>query len=78
MIRILPKQDILDPQGKTIHQALHNLGFHQVQEVRMGKQILLSLPDLQEKEALDACEKMCKDLLVNPLTETYALEILTS
>ncbi len=76
MIRILPKQDILDPQGKTIHQALHNLGFHQVQEVRMGKQIRISLPNLQEKEALDACKKMCEELLVNPLTETYTLETL--
>jgi phosphoribosylformylglycinamidine synthase subunit PurS len=78
MIHVLPKKDILDPQGKTIHQALHNLGYSMVEEVRMGKQIRLSLDTDNEQEALEMGKKMCDDLLVNPQIESYSMDILTS
>lgn len=75
MIHVLPKKDILDPQGKTVLQALNHLGFQQVEEVRMGKLIKLSINADQEEQALEACKRMCNELLINPLIETYTMEV---
>jgi phosphoribosylformylglycinamidine synthase subunit PurS len=75
MIHILPKKDILDPQGKTVSRALNNLGFDKVEEVRMGKLIKLSINTDQEEQALEDCKHMCDELLINPLVETYTMEV---
>ena len=75
MIHILPKKDILDPQGKTVLRALNNLGFDKVEEVRMGKLIKLSINSDNETESLEACKRMCDELLINPLIETYTMEV---
>lgn len=75
MIHILPKKDILDPQGKTVLRALNNLGFHEVEEVRMGKLIKLSINSDNETATLEACKRMCDELLINPLIETYTMEV---
>jgi phosphoribosylformylglycinamidine synthase PurS subunit len=75
MIHILPKKDILDPQGKTVLRALNNLGFHEVEEVRMGKLIKLNVNSNNETESLEACKRMCDELLINPLIETYTMEV---
>ncbi len=76
MIEILPKKDILDPQGKAVLLALKNLGFQNTSEVRMGKLIHLSLQTASEEQALEECKKMCEELLVNPLIEFYRMEII--
>lgn len=75
MIHVLPKKDILDPQGKTVLRALNNLGFDKVEEVRMGKLIKLSINTDQEEQALEDCKRMCNELLINPLVETYTMEV---
>lgn len=75
LIHVLPKKDILDPQGKTVEQALKHLGFHQVEEVRIGKLIKLSINSEREEDAIEACKRMCDELLINPLIENYSLEV---
>ncbi len=69
------KPDILDPQGKTIHHALEALGFDAVAGCRVGKYIELEFPDLPDEEINSRVEKMCDRLLVNPVMETWRVEV---
>jgi phosphoribosylformylglycinamidine synthase subunit PurS len=75
-INVDPKKEILDPQGKTVQHALKNLGYKNVQDVKIGKHIMLELNEGDEKEALLKAEKMCKDLFVNSLIEEYSIKII--
>ena len=70
------KKSVLDPQGKTIHHSLHNLGYDNVQDVRQGKffEILLD-SSLSQDEAQKEVEKMAKSVLTNPVIEEFRYEI---
>lgn len=70
-VRILPKEGILDPQGKAITRALHALGYNDVTDSRAGKLIKLELPTHIDDVALKG---MCEELLVNTLIEDYQIE----
>jgi phosphoribosylformylglycinamidine synthase subunit PurS len=74
-VRITLRPSILDPQGKAISHALHNLGYDDIREVRAGKLIdlLIQADDAAEAERLarEAAEK----LLANPIMEDYSIEI---
>ncbi len=74
-INVDPKKDILDPQGKTVQHALLNLGYTAIQQVRIGKHIVILLETSSKEEAQSIAEKMCNDLLSNPLTEQYSVEV---
>lgn len=74
-INVDPKKDILDPQGKTVQHALLNLGYTTVQQVRIGKHIVILLETTSKEEAQSIADKMCNDLLSNPLTEQYSIEV---
>lgn len=74
-IRITLKHGVLDPQGKAIEHALESLGISGVNEVRQGKYIEVDLDESDEERARAKVDKMCKDLLANTVTETYAYEI---
>ena len=69
------KPSVLDPQGKTVQQALASLGFDEVAAVRMGKAIHLQLsaPDRPRAEA--RVRAMCERLLANPIIETFQFEL---
>jgi phosphoribosylformylglycinamidine synthase len=69
------KDGVLDPQGKAIGQALHNLGFPQVQEVRAGKLIELILDETDPATAKSAAEDMAKKLLANTVIESFKVDI---
>lgn len=69
------KKGILDPQGKTIHHALENLGIDQIEEVRMGKLIQLQLGDVPEEEAENIARQACTKLLANPVIEDFRIEL---
>ena len=75
IINVDPKGNILDPQGKAVSRALGNLGFENVQEVRIGRHIVLDLPVDSENEAKRIASEMCEKLLCNPLVEEYAIEV---
>ena len=69
------KSVVLDPQGKTIKQALESLGFRGVKDVRMGKYLEIHLNHSRAASAKKDVERMCQKLLANPVVETYRVEI---
>ena len=67
------KKDVLDPQGKVIHQALDGMGFNEVNEVRQGKYFEIDTKETNPKKAKDKVEEMCKKLLANLVIENYKI-----
>jgi phosphoribosylformylglycinamidine synthase PurS subunit len=67
------KKDVLDPQGKVIHQALDGMGFNEVKEVRQGKYFEIDTQETNPKKAKDKVEEMCKKLLANLVIENYRI-----
>ena len=65
-----------DPQGLTVRGSLHDLGFAEVREVRIGKLINIELSAESESAATQRAEAMCRQLLVNPVIESFAIESL--
>ena len=72
---VTPRGGILDPQGKAVEHALKSLGFKGVGGVRIGKYIVLDIDAVSEQEARAAAQKMCEQLLANPLIEDFRLEV---
>ncbi|RTI81953.1 phosphoribosylformylglycinamidine synthase subunit PurS [Campylobacter jejuni] len=75
IINISLKNGVLDPQGKAVEKALHSLNFNSVKEVKIAKQIKISLDEKDEKLAKEQVKKMCEELLVNSVIEDYELII---
>lgn len=70
------KEGILDPQGKAVHHALRSLGFREVEDVRIGKFILLKFNEGTPREqAYHQTQQMCQKLLANPVIEDYQFQI---
>ena len=67
------KKDVLDPQGKVIHQALDGMGFNDVNEVRQGKYFEINTKETDPKKSKDKVEEMCKKLLANLVIENYKI-----
>ena len=67
------KKDVLDPQGKVIHQTLDDMGFNNVDEVRQGKYFEINTKETDQKKAKDSVEEMCKKLLANLVIENYKI-----
>ncbi len=74
-IDVMPLKALLDPQGKAVLQGLHNLSFKTVTNVRIGKHIFIELEAKSQKEAEQQVEKMCKEMLINPVVEYYQFTI---
>jgi phosphoribosylformylglycinamidine synthase len=74
-IQVMLKESVNDPQGLSIRGALRTLGFAGVEDVRAGKliQVRLSADDRQAAER--AVERMCAQLLANPVIETFAFTL---
>ena len=67
------KKDVLDPQGKVIHQALDGMGFNDVNEVRQGKYFEIDTKENNPTKAKDKVEEMCKKLLANLVIENFKI-----
>ena len=67
------KKDVLDPQGKVIHQTLDGMGFNDINEVRQGKYFEIETKESNSKKAKDKVEEMCKKLLANLVIENYKI-----
>jgi|TARA_X000001036_G_scaffold118756_1_gene112244 phosphoribosylformylglycinamidine synthase PurS subunit len=76
IVNISLKEGVLDPEGQAIKTSLSNLGFKNFSDVRTGKQIILNFEKIDENEAILATKKMCEDLLVNTVIETYKINVL--
>ncbi|CAA6819213.1 MAG: Phosphoribosylformylglycinamidine synthase, PurS subunit (EC [uncultured Sulfurovum sp.] len=75
IVNIFLKEGVLDPQGKAIHHALDALNFEGIEDVRMGKQIVLKLTSNNKEDALKEVEKMAEDILANTVIEDYKIEL---
>lgn len=72
-VHIVPRKGLLDPQGKAVTDALHTLGFAAVQDVHVGRHLVI---ETQAKDAADAersVREMCTRLLANPVTEDHEI-----
>ena len=67
------KKDVLDPQGKVIHQTLDGMGFEGVNEVRQGKYFEIDTNESDKKKAEAKVEDMCKKLLANLVIEDFKI-----
>jgi len=75
IVNVFLKEGVLDPQGKASHHALDSLGFAGVEDVRIGKQIILQLSTSNKEEAQKEVKEMCETLLANTVIEDYTIEI---
>lgn len=74
-IDVMPHQELLDPQGKTVAKNMKNIDVHGVEDVRIGKHIVLHLEATDEAEAQQKVEQACQKLLANLIMETYTYAI---
>ncbi len=73
-VLVRPKAGILDPQGEAVEGSLRKLGFP-VSGARVGRLVDLQLDTADVSEARALVERMCSDLLANPLIESVEIEI---
>ena len=76
IVNVSLKAGVLDSQGKAVHHALDSLKFDGVEDVRVGKQIILNLSSTDETEAKKEVTEMCEALLANTVIEDYEIEII--
>ena len=67
------KKDVLDPQGKVIHQTLDGMGFEGINEVRQGKYFEIDTDESNKKKAEEKVDEMCKKLLANLVIEDFKI-----
>ena len=67
------KKDVLDPQGKVIHQTLDGMGFDDINEVRQGKYFEIDTKENDPQKAKNIVEEMCNKLLANLVIENYKI-----
>ncbi len=75
LIKITLKNGVLDPQGKAIEHALGGLGISGVEQVRQGKFIEVELTETDPALAKETVERMCAELLSNPVIENYSYDL---
>jgi|YNPMSStandDraft_2_1061718.scaffolds.fasta_scaffold00152_16 phosphoribosylformylglycinamidine synthase len=76
IIHIMPHQVLLDPAGKATLQAIHKLGFENVLDTRIGKRIELTVQANDSEQVQEIAQQLANQLLVNPIVETFSIEVL--
>lgn len=74
-ITIMPLTELLDPQGKAVNESLHRLQLNAIQNVRIGKQITLTIEANSKEEANEIADVACKKMLYNAVMEKYSIVI---
>lgn len=75
IVNISLKAGVLDSQGKAVHHALDSLHFENVNDVRIGKQVILQLDETDKEKAMANVTKMCEEILANTVIEDYEIEL---
>ena len=73
-VHIVPRRGLLDPQGRAVTDALRTLGFSAVQDVHVGRHLVVEMDAPDSSAAERSTRDMCKKLLANPVIEDYAIE----
>ena len=73
-VLVRPKPGILDPQGEAVETSLRQLGFA-VETARVGRLVELEVEGDDPERARDVLERMCQQLLANPLLESYEITV---
>lgn len=74
-IYVTLRPSVLDPAGTAVQSGLRHMGYDNVEQVRIGKYIELTLSAADEEAALNQIERMCTQLLVNPTIENYRVDL---
>lgn len=74
-IEVMPRKELLDPQGKAVTNGLHNIGLSGIDNVRVGKCIMYETSASSEDEAMKEAEEASKKLLANLVMESYSIHI---
>ena len=74
-IYVTLKPTVNDPQGLTVLSSLHRLGFSDVEDVRVGKFLLVNIDASDQAEAERSVTKMCQQLLANPVIEEFRFDL---
>ena len=74
-IIVTPKKAVLDPQGKTVQNALEHMGYKGVQAVHVGKYLEVELQGTDKDAARQQMDSACRKFLTNPVIEDFHLEI---
>ena len=77
-IHVTFKEGVLDPQGKTVHHALTDLGYDEVLDVNIGKYLEIKLDSASKEEAEIRVREMCERLLANTVIESFRFNIVPS
>jgi len=77
-IHVIPRRGLLDPQGKAVADALHTLGFAGVDNVHVGRHLVLDVSAESEAQARLHTQSMCERLLANPVTEDFEIAAVTA
>jgi phosphoribosylformylglycinamidine synthase subunit PurS len=73
---VTPKKNVLDPQGAAVSHAMESLGFQDLRNVRVGKVIEIDIAGGKDtSEFRDSLDRICRDLLSNPVIEDYRYEL---
>jgi phosphoribosylformylglycinamidine synthase PurS subunit len=74
-VRVKLKQQVLDPQGEAIRRVLAGLGYAEVEQVRVGKLMLLEVAGKGEEAVRARVEEACREVLSNPIIEEFEVRI---
>lgn len=77
-LHIVPRRGILDPQGKAVADALQTLGFAAVEDVHVGRHVVVELKAASAADAEKEARAMCQKLLANPVTEDFEVAGVTA
>lgn len=74
-VDVMPLEALLDPQGKAVLSTVAQLGYHGVENVRIGKHIVLRVEAASEDQVRDMANELCSKLLSNPVMEGFTYSV---
>ncbi len=74
-INVMPQKALLDPQGRAVTAGMKNMNLHEIGNVRIGKRISLEVEAASKDVASEKVDQACKQLLANPIMETYEFSL---
>jgi phosphoribosylformylglycinamidine synthase subunit PurS len=75
-ITVMPLTNLLDPQGKAVHDSLHKLGLQAIDDIRIGKNIVLQITADNAEQAHKIADEACKKMLYNAVMEQYQITVI--